>query len=438
MSDFQDIVSKALQTATNRGAQHARVRASRSQSLDMSWRKGKIENMTSSGESALVLQLYVDGKFGSYFTSDMRSDSIDSFIAKCIDITRLLEEDPARTLADPELYKDRSEADLEIFDPSVEAITPNDLIEYSKNLEALTLAHSELPILDVTIECGVTQGESCTATTNGFFGQRKTSSFGAYSSIVLTDGDKKPSDYAGSYARYKADLRTPQQIADEAAHFASFKLGQKKLPTGNRTLIFDRRVASQLINKFIDPLDGWALVMKSSYFQDKIGQKFGSDLLDLHDDPLLKRGSGSRTFDSEGITAKKATIFDKGALKQYFLDTYAANKLGLKPTTGSTTNLILTPGTRGLDAMIADVKDGIYVTGLLGGNQDRVRGDFSHGIVGVAIENGKLTTPVSEMNITGNHLDLWNRLSELGNDLRTDASTRIPSIRIDDVAVSGS
>lgn len=438
MSDFQDIASKALKTATDKGAQHALVRVARSQSLDMSWRKGKLENMTSSGESALMLDLFVDGKYGSYFTSDMRPDSIDSFIAKCIDITRLLEEDPARTLADPELYKNRSQDDIEIFDPSVEAVTPNDLIEYSRNLEALTLAHSELPILDVTIECGISQGASFTATTNGFSGERKQSSFGAYSSIVLTDGDKKPSDYAGSSARFKADLRTPQQIADEAAHFAAFKIGQKKLPSANRTLIFDRRVAAQLIRKFIGPLGGMALVMKSSYFQDKIDQKLASDLLDLYDDPLLKRGASSRTFDSEGITAKRAPIFDKGSLKQYFLDTYAANKLGLKPTTGGTSNLILTPGSRGLDAMITDVKDGIYVTGLLGGNQDNVRGDFSHGIVGVAIENGKLTTPVSEMNITGNHNDLWKRLSEVGNDLRSDSSTRIPSIRIDDVAVSGS
>ncbi|MBR4986550.1 MAG: TldD/PmbA family protein [Proteobacteria bacterium] len=438
MSDFQNIVSQALEIASKHGAQDARIRVGRSQSLDISWRKGKLENMTSSGESALVLKLFVDGKYGSYFTSDMRPECIESFIAKCIDITRLLEADPARTLPDPEYYKDRSEEDLELFDPSVEATTPNDVIEYCKNLEALTLAHSELPILDATIECGVSQNESYMASTNGFSGARKGSFFSAYSSIVMTDGDKKPSDYANSSARFKADLRTPQQIADEAARYAAFKLGQKKLPTANRTLIFDRRVAAKLIGNYIDPLDGWSLVLKSSYFQDKIGQKFGSDLLDLYDDPFIKRGAGSRTYDPEGITAKKATLFEKGTLKQYFLDTYAANKLGLKPTTGSMSNIVLTPGTRGLDAMIADVKDGIYVTGLLGGNQDDVRGDFSHGIVGVAIENGKLTTPVSEMNITGNHLELWNRLSEVGNDFRTDASSRIPSIRIDDVAVSGS
>ena len=438
MSDFQSIVSQALEIASKHGAQNARIRAGRAQSLDISWRKGKIENMTSSGESSLVLKLFVDGKFGSYSTSDMRPESVENFIAKCIDITRLLEEDPARTLPDPEYYKDRSEEDLELFDPSVEATTPNDLIEYCKNLENLSYAHSELPILDVTIGCGVTQSESFTASSNGFSGARKGSDFSAHSNIVMIDGDKKPADYASTFARFKANLRTPQQIADDAARFASFKLGQKKLPTANRTLIFDRRVAARLIGKYIDPLDGWSLVRKSSYFQDKIGQKFGSDLLDLHDDPFIKRGAGSRTFDSEGITAKKATIFEKGTLRQYFLDTYAANKLGLKPTTGDLSNIVLTPGTRGLDAMIADVKDGIYVTSLLGGNQDDVRGDFSHGIVGVAIENGKLTTNVSEMNITGNHLELWNRLSEVGNDLPTDASSYIPSIRIDDVAVSGS
>lgn len=438
MSDFQNIVARAIETAKKLGAQDARILAAQSTSMNMAWRKQKIETMTSATESALSLTLFVDGKFGRFSTSDMRPESVDAFIENCIKMTRLLEEDPARTLADPSRYENRSTDDLEIYDPKAESITPNDIVEYCKTLEALSLAHTEIPITDVTVEFEASLSSSFMAATNGFSGSRKSSVFSSGTSFVLTDGDKKPSDYSYSSARHFADLRTQQQIADECAKFCAMKLGQKKLPSANRTIIFDRRVASRMIQKFMSPLNGMSLVIKNSYFQDKLGQKLASDLLDITDNPLLKRGLRSSAFDAEGASLHPMPIFEKGTLKQFYLDTYAGNKLGMEPTTGDSSCLILTPGSRTLDAMIADVKDGIYVTSLLGGNQDNVRGDFSHGIVGVAIENGKLTTPVSEMNITGNHTDLWQRLSEVGNDVRTDTTHRIPSIRIDDISVSGS
>ena len=176
---------------------------------------------------------------------------------------------------------------------------------------------------------------------------------------------------------------------------------------------------------------------KRSYFEGKIGANLGSGLLTLVDMPHLVRGLGSSPYDDEGMATRDATIFDKGVLKQYLLDNYCARKLDLEATSGSLNNLVMPKGERSLAAMIADVKDGIYVIGLLGGNKDNLRGDFSHGIVGVAIENGELTTPISEMNIDGNFTNLWQRLVEVGNDPSPYANYLIPSLRIDDVSVSG-
>lgn len=437
MSQFHDIAVKALETAQKLGAQGTRASISRSQNLEISWRQKKIENMSSAGESALTLALFVDGKYGIYQTSDLRTDSVQSFIEKGIAMTRLLEEDPARQLADPELYKDRPEIDLEKYDQNVVDFTPAQAIEKCKELEELCMKHDEFPIIDVNVGIESSISESYLAISNGFEGSSKSTYMGLSGDIIYADGERKPSGYDYTQCCFLNDMRSAQDIADKAAHYAKMKIGQKKLASGNRTLIFDRRAASSMINYFLSPLSGSSLIMKRSYFENKIGESFASALLDLHDEPLIKRGLGSRLYDSDGISAKSATFFDKGILKQYLLDVYSANKLGLKPTTGNFSNLVLTPGKRSLDEMIADVKNGIYVIGLMGGNMDEVRGDFSHGIVGVAIEKGKLTTPVSEMNITGNHTTLWKKLVEIGNDPNPETSKRIPSFRIDDVSVSG-
>ena len=77
------------------------------------------------------------------------------------------------------------------------------------------------------------------------------------------------------------------------------------------------------------------------------------------------------------------------------------------------------------------------VTGFNGGNCNSTTGDFSYGIEGFLIENGKTTQPISEMNVTGNMITLWNNLEEAGNDIRKSSSWRIPSLLFNDIDFSG-
>lgn len=437
MDNLKQLVAYTIDKAKQLGAQDASCSAIHARELELSWRKAKIETLASAGQSALGIELYVDGRYGAYSTSDLRRESVSAFLEKNIAMTRLLDPDPARGLADPKRYENRSNVDLQLFDPKVAELSPENATDICKKLEDAVLTHKEIPITDATTSVGIGTSERYSATSNGFEGSRKTTSAQVFASIVVADGDKKPSDYAYTSARHIEDLASIDDIASEAAYFASLRIGQKKLPSANRTLILDRRTASSFITRYISPISGSALIRKQSYFDQKIGQKLASDLFDLHDDPLRIRGLGSQLFDAEGMSAQKSPVFDKGTLRQFFLDNYSARKLELDATTAAPSQLVLTPGSRDLAAMIKDVNDGIYVIGFLGGNMDPVRGDFSYGIVGVAIENGQLTQHVSEMNITGNFTDIMLRLSEVGNDPKRDATHQIPSLRFDDVAFSG-
>ena len=83
-------------------------------------------------------------------------------------------------------------------------------------------------------------------------------------------------------------------------------------------------------------------------------------------------------------------IIDKGVLKTFFLDTYYASKLGAPPTTGGMSNLVWSTGKRDAAAMLADMSEGIFVTSFLGGNSNSTTGDFSVGIKGFYVKNGKI------------------------------------------------
>jgi len=176
---------------------------------------------------------------------------------------------------------------------------------------------------------------------------------------------------------------------------------------------------------------------KRSFLDGKLGAKVGSDVLHLSDDPLLERGLASRPYDGEGIACRPRPIFEAGVLRTYFLDTYYARKLGMAPTTGGTSNLRWKLGDAAQAALLAGVKDGIFVTSFLGGNSNAATGDFSLGVQGYRIHKGQLAEPVSEMNIAGNQADLWKRLAAVGNDPFPHSAMRTPTLLFDKVDFAG-
>jgi PmbA protein len=109
----------------------------------------------------------------------------------------------------------------------------------------------------------------------------------------------------------------------------------------------------------------------------------------------------------------------------------------MKPTSGGTSNIVLDLGSRNMEQMVSSIKKGILITGFNGGNCNGSTGDFSYGIEGYLVENGKISHPVNEMNITGNMKQLLTSITELGNDILPGESWRIPSIMLKDADLSG-
>ena len=203
------------------------------------------------------------------------------------------------------------------------------------------------------------------------------------------------------------------------------------------SMIVENRQVGRIFGPLINALNGSQIQQKNSFLINKLGEKVVSEKLTLTDDPLIVGGRGSRLFDGEGLATRKRLVFDKGVLKNYYIDTYYGKKLEMEPTSGSTTNLVFETGNKNLDDLVSSVKKGILVTGFNGGNSNGSTGDFSYGIDGFLIENGKIVQPVSEMNITGNMKTLWSNIGEIGNDVNKNSSWRTPSIVFEGVDFSG-
>lgn len=426
----------AVQHALDNGAQQASVNISNNVSSSVEVREEKIDKLEQAIQSSLSIRLYVDKKYSAHSTNRLKKEDLARFIEEAIEGTKYLSVDEYRTLPDPKLYYKGSEQNLETFDNNYSNIDPQQKIDIALATEKEILGSDERII---SVSAGYFDGinERVMVTSNGFEGDTANSYFGLYTSVSVKGGDARPEgDWSESSIFF--DKLKKEGVGKIALKRAVEKIGQTKINSEKLPMIVENKQLGRLFSPLLNALNGASIQQKNSFLIDQLNQKVLSEKLSITDDPFIISGRGSRLFDSEGLATKKRAVFENGVLKTYFIDTYYAKKLKMNPTGGGTTNLVFKTGDKNLDQLISSVKRGILVTGFNGGNCNGTTGDFSYGIEGFLIENGEISKPVSEMNITGNMLHLWSNVGEIGNDVNRNSSWLTPSIIFEKVDFSGS
>ena len=424
---------RAREEAT--GPNEASAAATSTRSTSTRVRDGKLEAMKESNSRKLQLRLYVDGRYFTHSTSDLRDGALDSFMKEAVALTRAIEPDPYRGLPDPALYAGRTDKDLELVDTGLGGLTADARVQRCKDL-AGRLRHDKLISATASLSDGIF--EVAGATSNGFVGAYSSTWLGQYASLTLRGaGDRRPEGGMGATTRHAADLPPVDWIAAEAVKRASDRLGSKKGPTIKTTMVVDRMAVARLLYPLLMPASGRALQQGRSFWAGKKDKPVMSKLFEVVDDPHIARGMGSRAFDSEGLAAKPMVMVKDGALRGHYIDTYYAKKLKWSPTRGDPTNLVIKTGSGDLQSLAKQAGKGVYVTSWLGGNSDSTSGDFSLGLRGHLIENGQIGAPVGEMNVSGNLIDLFSRLVAVGDDSWIHSSARTPTMVFEGVSFSG-
>jgi len=436
--ELYDLAAWGLKEAKAAGAGACRIGIDAERTVQISYRDRKPETIKEASTKGLSLAIYVDGRYSSMSTSDLRKDALKDFIGRAVAQTKLLAEDPFRTLPDPKYYEGRQAIDLERVDPAQAALTPEDRHAFVKAIEAACLEAGGDKVISVT--AGSTDGhaESLVMTSNGFDGYDEMTYFAGQAGMSGKDaGDRRPAEYGAALALRRKSLPKPEEIGAEAARRTLALFGAKKLKTETLPVIIENRIVSRFGDGFMGALFGRSIQQRQSFLADKKGQKVGSDLFTFIDDPFLKGSLGSRLFDNDGIAARKRVMIERGVVKDFYIDWYYSRKLAVEPTTGSPSNVIVPPGKRSVAEIMKDLGRGVLITGFIGGNSNSTTGDTSIGIVGQLFEEGRPVQAVSEMNIADNHLKIWHRLVEVANDPYPYGSNRTPSLVFADVVVSG-
>jgi PmbA protein len=419
------------------GADDATVGISYDRTVSVEHRDRKIDNLSEATQNSMSVTIYLGGRYSSHSTNDLRKDTLGDFIQQAVAMTKFLSPDPDRCLTDAKYCQGLQRRDLKILDPAYGSVTAEDRVRMAKECEDAALSKSD-KIVSCTGSYSDSFSEYVLVMTNGFEGESSTTSFSASADATLKGADGVLNDdyeYGGGH--FRRDIPTAAYLGQRAVERATAQMGQVKMESGVYDMIVENRVASRLIGSTLGALNGQNIYRKNSFLIDKLGQKIGCDKLTIIDDPFIESGAGSSLFDGDGIPSKRRVIIDKGVLQTYLIDWFYSRKMKTEPTGASTCNLVYEYGDKSLDGLIAQAKKAILVRSFIGGNSNGTTGDFSYGVIGQYVEDGKIIRPINEMNVSGNYLNLWNQLVELGNDAYVIAANRRPSLYFKDLQFAG-
>src|SRR5258705_169865 len=284
-------------------------------------------------------------------------------------------------------------------------------------------------------------------TSDGFHGSYLRSSQGISMTAISGDGTGMERDYDYTSAPHASDLESPAKVGRIAGERTVARANPRKVETCKVPVVFDPRVSGSLVGHLVGAVNGASIARKTSFLKDRLGEQLFAKNIRIIDDPLRVRGLRSQSFDAEGVKVKKLAIIDEGVLTTWLLDSATARELGLvttghahrgvssSPSPGSY-NLHLEAGEPTPAELMSDIKQGFYVTDLIGSGVNGVTGDYSRGASGFWIENGEITYAVSEVTIAGHLIEMFKSLAP-ASDLEFRYGVNAPTLPIEGLTVGG-
>jgi PmbA protein len=448
LHQLEQIASDAVARALELGATDAECTLAEGEEFSAGVRLREVESLKQAGSRGAGIRVLVGRNTGSSRTSDLSEKGIEEMVRSALDLARVTTEDPHAGLPDA-ADLGAMEFDLKLYDPAIEAMETDWKIAQARLAEETALAADPRISNSEGASFESYLGARAFANSRGFTGSYRTTSCGLSVVPVAKSNGHMERDYWHTSSRRAAGMESAEEVGRRAAARTVRRLDARKAATQRAPVIFEPRVARALLGDLCDTVSGSAIYKHASFLTGKLGEKVASEALTIIDDSTMPGLFGSTPFDDEGVTSRRTVVIERGVLRNYLLNTYYARKLGLK-TTGNAArglsgnagigpgNFYIEAGEITEEAMIAQVRQGLYVTELIGATANPVTGDYSSGAAGLWIENGELTYAVSEITIAGNLKQMLMDLSQAASNLEFRGAIASPTIMIQEMTISGS
>ena len=447
----EDLVNIALDL----GAQAVDATVGFGKSIKSKARDQEVEAVSVSSSHAAGVRVIVDGQLGFATSAQAPKTQKDAreLVETAISLARIATSSPYNVLPQEDIADVAQLSDeikeLDLWDPAAAELKAAWTISNALQMEEV-LRKTEGIETTQEVSCSSSCHTFALASSNGFVGASSGTFSSLSASAVTKDGDgKKQVDGWWSASRHQDELDSPEDVSTEAARRVKAKCGARKISSARVPVIYDPSMARSFLGAILGALSGDSIAQRASFFLNQEKTSVLPSGIRLIDDPTIPKAMGSCIFDGEGMRVAKTTLIDEqGHIQTWLNDARSAKQLGEKPgghaSRGATSlpgpswsNAILLGGQGTLEDIVADTKEGLLVTHLLGHSPDMITGEYSRGASGFWIENGEIAYPVEEITVAGDMVKMMQCIDFVGNDHDTRSSIHAPTIRFAELQVSG-
>ena len=434
---------KFFALAKEAGLQEVELYISESRSLSISLFHGEVDEYKDNNGYSILARGILNGKCGSATADVWSKDKAAWLVKEMVANAKVIEnDDPIFIFKGSEKYHKVNTFNKDLENVSIDLIMKG-LVDIEKECRAL-----DKRIIEVAgTEYNQVSSKTTLINSNGLNLVQKNNFFYYVVQCVAKEGEQTKSGYdfffdndfskfdAKKFAKKVVD-QTVAQLCGEACASSKYKA------------VLHPDVVTSLIKAYVGHANAEEVQKKSSLFIGKIGQKIASKKVTIEDRPLQKNPF-ARWFDDEGVATYNKAIIKNGVLQTYLYNLTTAAKDGVQ-TTGNgygggkkgveSTFLCLKPGKKSLDELFAEVGNGVFITEVSGlhAGLNPQSGNFSLQSTGFMIENGKKGKPLDLITVSGNLLEIFQDVIEVGNDTYVSPSgVSAQSLLIKKIVVSG-
>jgi PmbA protein len=446
---FSAIADRILADATSGGATEAEAFFVHGRELTVRAFDGDVESLTSAESQGVGVRVFTDSRMGFAYTSDLTGGGVERVIAQALDACRYNEPDEHNGLPELASFDDMPELVASDFD----ARSVEDRVAMAVELDRITTQQNP----EVKRNAGAAYSDERERVelynTRGLRSAYDATVAYAYVESIAERGEEMQSGFSFTYGRSASALDL-QACAAEAADRGARLLGATQVSGRTTSVLFEPWAAAELIGTLASSISAEAVQKGRSLLAGKLGETVASSCITIVDDGRRADGLASRPWDGEGVSTQRTMIIDSGVLRSYLHNTYTARRDGSVRSTGNASrgshkatpelapsNLVLLPGEEGAAELLRRMGDGVLISDVHGLHTvNPVTGEFSLGISGFLVENGRPGAPIREMTVAGTVLDLLQAVEAVGSDLRFmvgGAFVGAPSLLVRDLPLSG-
>ena len=436
---------KFFALAKEAGIEECELSFSTSTSLDVSLFHGEIDSYTNNSSSFFMARGIYKGKMGAVTSDVYTKDSAELFVKKIIENASVIEnDDPVFIFKGSEKYRK-----INTFNKDLANIPVQEKIDKLYELER-KIKEGDKRITEVeTVGYSESSGSSTILNSHGLKLVQRNNHFVYYGGAMAKENEQVKTGFdiyfENDFSKFNVD-----DLAKSIVKEATSKLGGYQCESATYKAVLCPDVVVSFLGAYISSAVAEEIQKNSSLFIGKLGQKVASRKVTIEDKPL-KRTLFAKTFDDEGVATQNMPIIKNGVLQNLFYNMTTAAKDGVESnghgvTTGGskvgTTSwyLEMKPGKKSQEELFKLVGNGVYITevqGMHAGLNPR-SGNFSLQANGFMIEDGKVTHGLDLVTVSGNLIDLFNSIIEVGNDSKEFVSGKsCPSVLIKKISVSG-